>query len=52
MTLSSFENLPHDKTLKLTDAFSLLMKEIDPHHEIKDSNPSPCAYFKGIGEYY
>jgi hypothetical protein len=28
------------------------MKGVNPHDEIKGSNPSPRAYFKGIGEYY
>jgi hypothetical protein len=42
MTLSSFENPPHDKTLKLTGAFSLLMKEINSHDQIEGSkSPRP-----------
>jgi hypothetical protein len=42
MTLNSFENHPHDKTLKLTGAFSLLMKEINPHDQIERSeSPRP-----------
>ena len=28
------------------------MKRVNPHDEIKDSNPSPGVYFVGISEYY
>jgi hypothetical protein len=28
------------------------MKRINPHDEVKGSNPSPGAYYEGVSEYY
>jgi hypothetical protein len=35
-----------NKNIRLTATSSLIMKETNPHDEIRGSNPSPGAYFK------
>jgi hypothetical protein len=42
---------PNTKTLKLIISIFTLMKEINPHDEIKGSNPSPGAYYESISGY-
>ena len=35
----------------MRSAFSLCVKVVNPHDEVKGSNPFPCAYFEGISKY-
>jgi hypothetical protein len=43
---------PNTKTLKLKHYSVLYMKGINPHDEVKGSNPSPGAYYEGASEYH